>query len=48
MQNYGATECELEYEDLAEIKLIERDYLKRFNNPSKSYGIKLFEGLDDA
>ena len=48
IQNYGATGCGLEYDDLAEIKLMERDYLKRFNNPSKSYGIQLFEGLDDA
>jgi len=48
IENFNSQACELGYEDLAKIKLIERTYMKRFNNPSKSYGVKLFDGLDDA
>ena len=48
VQNLGALECKLKAEDLAEIKLMEKDYVKRFNNPSESWGVKLFEGLEDA
>ena len=47
-QNFGAVDCELRADDLAEIKLMEKDYVKRFSNPSKYWGIKLFEGLEDA
>jgi alcohol dehydrogenase (NADP+) len=47
-ENFGAFDCVLEDEDLEAIKSIEKDYVKRFNNPSKGWGVKLFEGLDDA
>ena len=48
VQNFEALECGLKAEDLAEIKLMEKDYVKRFSNPSESWGVKLFEGLEDA
>jgi alcohol dehydrogenase (NADP+) len=46
-ENLGAGECVLQAEDDKEMgKLGERAI--RFNNPSKGWGIKLFEGLDNA
>jgi len=45
-ENLGAMECKLSYEDLVKLRFMGRKYLTRFNNPSKSYGIQLFEGLD--
>jgi diketogulonate reductase-like aldo/keto reductase len=47
-ENFAASACELKAEDLAEIKLMERDYVKRFSNPSENWGVTLFEGLEDA
>lgn len=47
-ENFGALNCHLEKEDLRRIDGISKEYLKRFNNPSKGYGIKLFDGLEDA
>lgn len=47
-QNLGALDCELGVKDLGEITLMEKDYVKRFNNPSKNWGVKLFDGLQDA
>ncbi|KAL8887611.1 MAG: hypothetical protein Q9215_004832 [Flavoplaca cf. flavocitrina] len=47
-ENFGALECHLEKEDLERIDEISKKHLKRFNNPSKGYGIKLFDGLEDA
>jgi alcohol dehydrogenase (NADP+) len=45
--NLGARECVLEEGDSEAVgRLGER--AKRFNNPSKGWGIKLFEGLEDA
>jgi len=48
VENLASQECELGYEDLAKLKLMGNKYLTRFNNPSESYGVALFEGLDDA
>jgi len=47
-ENLGATGCVLEGEDLEKIEELGKKYLTRFNNPSKSWGKKLFEGLDGA
>ncbi|KAL8799527.1 MAG: hypothetical protein Q9182_005836 [Xanthomendoza sp. 2 TL-2023] len=47
-ENFGALNCHLEKEDLERIDGISKQYLKRFNNPSKDYGVRLFDGLEDA
>ncbi|KAL8800635.1 MAG: hypothetical protein Q9182_005048 [Xanthomendoza sp. 2 TL-2023] len=47
-ENFEALECHLQEEDLKRIDKISEKYLKRFINPSKAYGIKLFDGLEDA
>jgi len=45
-ENYEAKKCDLRYEDLKVIEELGRKYLHRFNNPSKSWGVDLYEGLD--
>jgi len=46
-ENVGSVDCELEKDDIVQInKLGEKP--KRFNNPSKGWGVDLFDGLDDA
>ncbi|KAI9653629.1 MAG: hypothetical protein M1821_006976 [Bathelium mastoideum] len=45
-ENYGALECRLEDEDSKAIAKVGKRYLHRYNNPSKSYGVPLFKGLD--
>lgn len=46
-ENIGALKCVLQGDDFARIgKLGEEP--RRFNNPSRAWGVKLFEGLDDA
>jgi diketogulonate reductase-like aldo/keto reductase len=47
-ENYDSLNCELGVVDLVELKKVGAEYLTRFNNPSKGWGVKLFEGLDDA
>ncbi|KAI4174168.1 MAG: hypothetical protein LQ343_002503 [Gyalolechia ehrenbergii] len=47
-ENFGALKCKLDDSDLDRIDGLSKKYLKRFNNPSKSYGVKLFEGLEDS
>ncbi|KAL8860950.1 MAG: hypothetical protein Q9178_002705 [Gyalolechia marmorata] len=47
-ENFGALDCHLEEDDLDRIDEISKTYLKRFNNPSKGYGVRLFRGLEDA
>lgn len=47
-ENFGALRCHMEEEDLDRVDRISKKYLKRFNNPSKGYGVKLFDGLEDA
>ncbi|KAE8444919.1 hypothetical protein EG329_014046 [Mollisiaceae sp. DMI_Dod_QoI] len=47
-ENYRSLGCELGVRDLAELKVLGVESLTRFNNPSKGWGIKLFEGLDAA
>ncbi|KAL8670645.1 MAG: hypothetical protein Q9168_004824 [Polycauliona sp. 1 TL-2023] len=46
--NLGALDCHLKKKDLKRIDRISNKYLKRFNNPSKGYGVRLFDGLEDA
>ena len=45
-ENFGALECELEFEDLKVIAQQGRQYLTRFSNPSGNWGVELYEGLD--
>ncbi|TVY84854.1 putative oxidoreductase [Lachnellula suecica] len=47
-ENFESSECELGVVDLVELKAVGVEHLTRFNNPSQSWGVKLFEGLDDA
>ncbi|KAL8935513.1 MAG: hypothetical protein Q9216_005391 [Gyalolechia sp. 2 TL-2023] len=47
-ENFAAFECKLEDGDLDRIDGLSEKYLKRFNNPSEGYGVKLFEGLEDS
>lgn len=45
-ENYGSLECRLELEDW---RRVERSMpIKRFNNPSGSWGVMLYEGLPDG
>jgi len=46
-ENYGALECELEEEDLKRVDGL-AEYHQRFNNPSRDWGVGLFEGLEDS
>jgi diketogulonate reductase-like aldo/keto reductase len=45
-ENFAAQECELGADDLAKLKWLGTKYLTRFNNPSKSWGVELFKGLE--
>ena len=47
-ENFGALECKLQDGDLDRIDELSEKYLKRFNNPSEGYGVRLFEGLQDS
>jgi len=47
-ENFGAKECDMEFKDFKAIEDLGRKYLHRFNNPSKSWGVDLYEGLDGA
>ncbi|KAL9042519.1 MAG: hypothetical protein Q9214_003756 [Letrouitia sp. 1 TL-2023] len=47
-ENGRSLGCEITEEDVKEVKALEREYVKRFNNPSEDWGIKLFHGLQDA
>jgi alcohol dehydrogenase (NADP+) len=46
-ENLGATTCVLADDDFARVEKL-GDKPVRFNNPSKAWGVHLFEGLDDA
>jgi alcohol dehydrogenase (NADP+) len=46
-ENLGATTCVLADDDFARIEKLGEEPV-RFNNPSKAWGVHLFEGLDDA
>lgn len=44
-ENFESTECHLEKKDFQKLEQLPT---KRFNNPSEQWGVKLFDGLDDA
>lgn len=44
-EDWEAVQCELEVEDY---RRIENLPVKRYNNPSGGWKVKLFKGLDDA
>lgn len=48
VENFGSLECKLNRAGIRHVDELKNHYLKRFNNPSESYGIKLFEGLEDS
>jgi alcohol dehydrogenase (NADP+) len=45
-ENLAAGECVLGHGDLTRLRFVGRKWLGRFNNPSKGWGVGLFEGLD--
>ncbi|PQE15003.1 aldo keto reductase protein [Rutstroemia sp. NJR-2017a BVV2] len=45
-ENLAAGECVLGHADLTRLRIVGRKWLGRFNNPSKGWGVGLFEGLD--
>lgn len=49
-ENFGAKEdrCQLRNEDRKAVQEIGVKSMKRFNNPSRGWGVKLYEGLDKA
>ena len=47
-ENFASTGCALEASDNDVIEKVGKQYLKRFNDPSKGLGLSLFEGLDDS
>lgn len=47
-ENFDALNCELHEEDFQTIGELREKYLKRYNNPSKRWGVDLFEGLEDV
>ena len=46
-ENFGALECVLKKKDLEEIDKLGKEH-HRFNNPSDSWGVQLYEGLEDS
>jgi alcohol dehydrogenase (NADP+) len=46
-ENFGATDCELEYADFAELEKLGNEPV-RFNNPSSGWGLHLYDGLQDS
>lgn len=47
-ENFRTLGCVLQEGDLDEITALGKKWVKRFNNPSESWGVELYEGLDDA
>ena len=47
-ENFASLNCALTPEDYAIIAKVGQKYLTRFNNPSKSWGVPLYEGLEDS
>jgi len=47
-ENLGSQDCALSLVDLKAIRAIEDTWVKRFNNPSRGWGVDLFEGLEGA
>ena len=47
-ENYDSMKCELKDEDYKAMKAVGKKYLHRFNKPGRSWGVPLYEGLEDA
>jgi len=47
-ENFGSLSCELSKKDLKTIDKLGKKNTHRYNNPSKSWGVKLYEGLEGA
>ena len=45
-ENWASQECELEKEDYETLAEIGKELTYRYNNPSKSWGLELYEGLE--
>lgn len=45
-ENFGSKECKLEAEDYEAIAEIGEKHTHRYNNPSKGWGVALYEGLE--
>lgn len=45
-ENFASKQCELEDDDFETIDGLGEKYTHRYNNPSKSWGVKLYDGLD--
>lgn len=46
-ENFHALECDLKSKDLKKIDKLDKEHY-RFNNPGKSWGVPLYEGLEDS
>lgn len=47
-ENFEAQNCALTDENMKAIDGLGEKFLTRFINPSKQWGVKLFEGLEDS
>jgi len=47
-ENFDSTDCKLEDEDYVTLTSLGEKHTHRYNNPSKSWGVKLFKGLEDS
>jgi len=45
-ENFASQHCDLQSEDYDVLAALGQKYKYRYNNPSKSWGVKLYEGLD--
>ena len=46
LENFGSLNCSLQEDDYGIIADLGQKCLKRFNNPTKSWGVSLYEGLE--
>lgn len=47
-EDYGALSCKLLREDYDQITKLGEEIVKRYNNPSRDWGLTVLEGLDDT
>lgn len=45
-ENFNTYECDLKKKDIEKLDKLGEKYLHRYNNPSKSWGVDLYEGLE--
>jgi alcohol dehydrogenase (NADP+) len=48
LDNLGSLDCELGEGSLEMVDALKEKYLTRYTNPSEAWGVKLFDGLEDA